>query len=105
MSKYLNYWWVTRPKRTLFSVPEVLAVFASNSLKKKWHGDTNEHRNFEDALEDNFQTMKKIFRAICAHPFRTLATIGMLALSIHWGFLGFMLLSVPMFALWENVNF
>jgi hypothetical protein len=53
MSKYLNYWWVTRPKRTLFSVPEVLAVFASNSLKKKWHGDTNEHRNFEDALEDN----------------------------------------------------
>lgn len=47
--------------------------------------------------------MKKIFRAICAHPFRTLATIGMLALAIHWGFLGFILLSVPMFALWEEL--
>ena len=66
--------------------------------------------SFKSGLSDNFQThnfqtMKKIFRAICAHPFRTLATIGMLALSIHWGFLGFMLLSVPMFALWDNVNF
>ena len=24
----LNYWWVTRPKRKLNSIPEVLAAFA-----------------------------------------------------------------------------
>lgn len=49
--------------------------------------------------------MKKIFRAICAHPFRTLATIGLLALAIHWGILGFLLLSVPILALWDSENF
>ena len=49
--------------------------------------------------------MKKIFRAICAHPFRTLATLGMLALLIHWDVFGFVLLSVPIFALWDNVDF
>ena len=53
----------------------------------------------------NFQTMKKIFRAICAHPFRSLMTIGLLALIIHWDVFGFVILSVPMFALWENVDF
>lgn len=31
----LNYWWVTRPKRKLNSVPEVLAAFADMSLKEK----------------------------------------------------------------------
>jgi hypothetical protein len=49
--------------------------------------------------------MKKILRAICAHPFRTIATIGLLALSIHWGYLGLAIFSVPMFALWDSVNF
>lgn len=29
----LNYWWVTRPKRKLNSVPEVLAAFADLSLR------------------------------------------------------------------------
>ena len=53
----------------------------------------------------NKQVMKKIIRAICAHPFRTIATIGMLALSIHWGYLGLAIFSVPMFALWDSVNF
>lgn len=37
------------------------------------------------------------------HPLRLLATLGLLALAIHWGFFGFALLSVPMFAIWENV--
>jgi hypothetical protein len=50
--------------------------------------------------------MKRIFHFIVIeHPVRSLVMVGLLALAIHWGFLGFMLLSVPMFALWENVNF
>ena len=32
----LNYWWVTRPKRKLNSVPEVLAAFADLSLNQEW---------------------------------------------------------------------
>ena len=51
----------------------------------------------------NKQDMKRIFRTIIEHPIRVLVTIGLLALAIHWGFFGFMLLSVPMFALWENL--
>lgn len=32
----LNYWWVTRPKRKLDSIPEVLAAFADISLNS-WY--------------------------------------------------------------------
>ena len=56
--------------------------------------------------KQNKQDMKRIFHfVIIEHPFRLLATVGLLALAIHWGFLGFVLLSVPMFAIWESVNF
>ena len=47
----LNYWWVTRPKRKLNSVPEVLAAFADLSLNQEWDGQRNSHLAYEDALE------------------------------------------------------
>lgn len=47
----LNYWWVTRPKRKLNSVPEVLATFADLSLNQEWQGQRNSHLAYEEALE------------------------------------------------------
>ena len=47
----LNYWWVTRPKRKLNSVPEVLAAFADLSLNQAWDGKRDSHLAYEDALE------------------------------------------------------
>ena len=47
----LNYWWVTRPKRKLNSIPEVLAAFADMSLNEEWDGQRNSHLAYEDALE------------------------------------------------------
>lgn len=47
----LNYWWVTRPKRKLNSVPEVLATFADLSLNQEWMGQRNTHLAYEEALE------------------------------------------------------
>ena len=49
----LNYWWVTRPKRKLNSVPEVLSVIAESSLNKIWTEQRGEHLNFENLLEKN----------------------------------------------------
>ena len=49
------------------------------------------------------QVMKRAIRFLfIEHPVRLLVTVGLVALAIHWGFLGFMLLSVPLFALWER---
>ena len=39
----LNYWWVTRPKRKLNSIPEVLATFANLSLNQEWSGQRDSH--------------------------------------------------------------
>lgn len=47
----INYWWVTRPKRKLDSIPEVLTVFADMSLDQEWKGQRNTQMSFEDALE------------------------------------------------------
>lgn len=47
----LNYWWVTRPKRKLDSVPEVLTVFSEISLNQEWQGQVNTQISLEDALE------------------------------------------------------
>lgn len=47
----LNYWWVTRPKRKLDSVPEVLAAFADISLNQEWSGQRDTHMAYEEALE------------------------------------------------------
>ena len=48
----INYWWVTRPKRKLNSVPEVLADIAQVSLDQEWEGQRNTHISVEEALED-----------------------------------------------------
>jgi hypothetical protein len=48
----INYWWVTRPKRRLNSIPEVLATFAEISLDQEWQGQRDTHLSLEEALED-----------------------------------------------------
>ena len=47
----LNYWWVTRPKRKLNTVPEILASFADLSLNQEWDGQRASHLAYEQALE------------------------------------------------------
>ena len=47
----LNYWWVTRPKRKLNSIPEVLACCADVSLNSEWQGNIYTHLAFEESLE------------------------------------------------------
>lgn len=47
----LNYWWVTRPKRKLDSIPEVLATFADISLNQEWSGQRGTQLAYEEALE------------------------------------------------------
>lgn len=47
----LNYWWVTRPKRKLDSIPEILSCFAEVSLDCEWQGNVYSHLAFEEALE------------------------------------------------------
>lgn len=48
----INTWWVTRPKRKLNSVPEVLAAFAEKSLDQQWQGQRGTHLSLEEALEE-----------------------------------------------------
>ncbi|WP_035789569.1 AlwI family type II restriction endonuclease [Butyrivibrio sp. XBB1001] len=50
MSK-CNYWWVTRPKRKLNSIPEILSVFAGATLEHQWDGSRTLHVQFENDLE------------------------------------------------------
>lgn len=45
----LNYWWVTRLKRRLNSVPEVLATFSDISLNQEWLGQREIHMTLEEA--------------------------------------------------------
>jgi len=47
----INYWWVTRPKRKLNSIPEVLSTFVRITLDQKWQRQTGIHLSFEDELE------------------------------------------------------
>lgn len=49
----LNYWWVTRPKRKLNSIPEVLAAFANVALTAQWTGSRDIHIRFEEELENS----------------------------------------------------
>jgi len=56
------------------------------------------------ALGNKIETiMRKLAHFLfIEHPARLLVTVGLIALAIHWGFFGFMLLSVPIFAMWER---
>lgn len=47
----INYWWVTRPKRKLNSIPQVLSTFSELSLNQQWEGQRTSHLSLEDALE------------------------------------------------------
>lgn len=47
----INYWWVTRPKRKLNFVPEVLADVMDVSLDSQWVGQRETHLSVEEALE------------------------------------------------------
>ncbi len=47
----INYWWVTRPKRKLTEVPEILALFAETALHQQWTGQRTRHLEIEEALE------------------------------------------------------
>ncbi len=47
----INFWWVTRPKRKLNSIPEVLSTFAGVSLEQEWSGARSTHLTLEEALE------------------------------------------------------
>lgn len=48
----LNYWWVTRPKRKLTYVPDVLAAFVGATLDCEWLGERATHLTLEKALEE-----------------------------------------------------
>lgn len=47
----INYWWVTRPKRRLNTIPEFLSTFAEISLNEEWKGQRDTHLTLEEALE------------------------------------------------------
>ncbi len=49
----LNYWWVTRPKRKLDTIPEILACCAKVTKECEWKGNLYSHLAFEQALEDD----------------------------------------------------
>ena len=49
----LNYWWVTRPKRKLNSIPDVLAVFAESAMQEAWIGQRGTHLSLEGELENS----------------------------------------------------
>lgn len=49
----INYWWVTRPKRKLNSVPEVLSTIVAITSAKEWSGQRDLHLDFEDSLEES----------------------------------------------------
>jgi hypothetical protein len=47
----INYWWVTRPKRRLNSIPEVLATIADTALNAEWQSQRGIHLSLEESLE------------------------------------------------------
>ena len=47
----INYWWATRPKRKLNSVPEVLALLSGLALDEEWNGQRRTHLTLEAKLE------------------------------------------------------
>lgn len=47
----IKNWWVTRPKRKLNSIPELLAQFVSVAANNEWSGNRDLHIAFENAIE------------------------------------------------------
>ena len=48
----INYWFVSRPKRKLNSVPDVLSTLAELSLDEEWQGELSTQLSFEKKLEE-----------------------------------------------------
>ena len=48
-----DYWWVTRPKRKLNTIPEELAAFCSTAVGKRWSRNRSCHIAFENELESS----------------------------------------------------
>jgi hypothetical protein len=48
----INYWWVTRPRRKLTSIPKILATTARSALNQEWQGQRKAHLDYETALEN-----------------------------------------------------
>lgn len=46
-----DYWWVTRPKRKLNTIPEELAAFSAVAIGKKWAANRESHIAYEEELE------------------------------------------------------
>lgn len=49
----INHWWVTRPKRQLNSIPEILSVINDRLVNMCWQGQTATQLAFENALEQS----------------------------------------------------
>lgn len=47
----LNYWFISRPKRKLVSVADVLGIAVDVSLNEDWNGQVSTHLSMEEALE------------------------------------------------------
>lgn len=47
-----SYWVITRPKRKLLLVPDLLRIFAAVVEEKRWHGNRGLQIEFEQALTD-----------------------------------------------------
>ena len=47
----IDHWFLSRPKRKLNSIPEVLTTFADISLNQQWAGQRDSHLSLEEALE------------------------------------------------------
>ncbi len=48
----INYWFISRPKRKLNSVPDVLSTLAELSLDEEWQGVLDTQLSFEKKLEE-----------------------------------------------------
>lgn len=47
-----NYWWVTRPKRKLILIPDIIRIFSATAEGKPWHRNRGLQKQFEQNLTD-----------------------------------------------------
>ena len=45
-----NYWWVTRPKRKLILIPDLIKIFSATATGKTWHRNRELQKQFERNL-------------------------------------------------------
>ncbi|PSR28289.1 MAG: hypothetical protein C7B46_19060 [Sulfobacillus benefaciens] len=54
MPELVNHWWITRPKRKLTLLIDILRVFFAVARGEQWHGNRALQRLFEEALEEAY---------------------------------------------------